>query len=323
MNDQFTRQNFLTAAFLKSSASLILLAGFFLSLNFTVRAAAFPEQTFVSVRGTDAGDCSDVNHPCRTVQYAIDQTFSSSIVTIIESGVYDPFTIKTSVTVEAVAGVSATVLTLAGPGVLIDIDPNSTTFGEVTLRGLSFKSRGGTIGVQAVSCRQLMVENCTFYAFPLQSLLYEAGAATNTVPNNIFVTDSRFLSGTSGLEIGTTNNALFRKAVVENCHFKGVGMTIKGNTKANVNNSLASGSVGFRAFGNAGFVTEMNLEKCVATAGSNGVATFGTGALIRLSNSTVTNNIQTGVQGNVISRGNNTVEGNTVNGNFAGTYLAK
>ena len=318
MNDQFTQQNFLKTTFIKTFASVILLAG----ITLTAQAASFPEQTFVSVNGADSGDCSAVNSPCRTVQYAIEQTFSSSIVTIIQSGVYDPFTIKTSVTVEATAGVSATILTLAGPAVLIDIDPNSFQFGEVTLRGLSFKSRGGIVGVQAASVKNLMVENCTFYAFPLQSLLYEAGASTPTGLNTIFVTDSRFLSGSAGLEIGTTNNALFRKAVIENCQFKGAGMTIKGNTKASVNNSMSNGAVGFRAFGNAGFVTEMNIEKCVASASSSGVATFGVGALIRLSNSTVTNT-QVGIQGNVISRGNNTVEGNTNNGNFAGTYLAK
>lgn len=319
MNYLFTQQIFLKTICLKTFASLILLAG----ITLAIQAAGFPEQAFVSVSGTDSGDCSAVNSPCRTVQYAIDQTFSSSIVTIIQSGVYDPFTIKTSVTVETATRVSATILTLAGPAVLIDIDPNSLQFGEVTLRGLSFKSRGGTVGVQAASVKHLMVENCTFYAFSAQSLLYEAGATTSTGDNVLYVTDSRFLSGTSGLEIGTTGNALFRRAVIENCQFKGAGMTIKGNAKATVNNSLATGAVGFRAFGNAGFVTEMNIEKCVATAGPNGVATFGVGALIRLSNSTVTGNSQTGIQGNVISRGNNTVEGNTNNGNFAGTYLAK
>lgn len=256
------------------------------------------------------------------MQYAIDQTFSSSIVTIIQSGVYDPFTIKTSVTVETASGVSATILTLSGPAVLINIDPASTTFGDVILRGLSFKSRGGNIGVQASSCRRLLVENCLFYAFPSQSLLYEAGT-TSTAENTLFVSDSNFIAGTLGLEIGTTNNALFRKAIIENCQFKGAGMTIRGNTKANVNNSMSNGSVGFRAFGDVGFVTEMTLERCVATSGSNGVRTFGTGALIRMSNSTVTNHTQTGIAGNVLSRGNNTVEGNTINGNFAGTYLAK
>ncbi len=315
-----TQQNRLTSAFLKFIAACFLLAG----ISFSTKAAAFPEQTFVSGHGNDIGDCSDENSPCRTVQYAIDQTFSSSIVTIVESGVYAPFTIKTSVTVEAASGVSATILTLSGPAVTVNIDPASPTFGEVILRGLTFKGRGGNIGVQAVSCKHLYVEKCTFLPFPAQALLYEAGAATSTGDNIVFVTDSYFLSGSVGLEIGTTGNTLFRRAVIENCQFKAASLTIRGNTNATVSNSVSSGAVGFRAFGDAGFTTEMNIERCVAATGSNGVRTVGTvGALIRLSNSIVTGNTQNGIGGNVISRGNNTVEGNTINGSFAGTYLAK
>ena len=316
-----TQQNRLTAAFLKFIAACFLLAGITLTFSLTTKAAAFPEQTFVSGHGTDVGDCSDVSNPCKTVQYAIDQIFSSSIVTIVESGVYAPFTIKTSVTVEAASGVSATILTTSGPAVVINIDPASSTFGEVILRGLTFKSRGGNIGVQSISCRHLYVEKCAFLPFPAQSLLYEAGATTSTGDNVVFVTDSHFLSGSVGLEIGTTSNSLFRRAVIENCQFKAASLTIRGNTNAAVSNSLGSG---FRAFGDAGFVTEMNIERCVAANGSNGVRAVGTaGALIRLSNSTVTGNSQNGIGGNVISRGNNTVEGNTINGSFAGTYLAK
>lgn len=318
-----TQQNRLTAAFLKFIAACFLLAGITLSFSLTTKAAAFPDQTFVSGHGTDVGDCSDVSNPCKTVQYAIDQTFSSSIVTIVESGVYAPFTIKTSVTVEAVSGVSATILTTSGPAVTISIDPASSTFGSVVLRGLSFKSRGGNIGVHALSCRNLVVENCTFYVFPAQSLLYEAGSSLSNGDNILFVTDSRFIAGSSGLEIGTTANSLFRKAVVDNCEFKTTGLTVRGNTNATVSNSVSSAAVGFRSFGDAGFTNEMNIDRCVASNGSNGVRTFGTGALIRLSNSTVTGNAQNGVGGNVISRGNNTVEGNTINGSFAGTYLAK
>ena len=315
-----TRQNRLSSSFLKLIAACFLLAG----ISLSTKAAGFPEQTFVSGHGNDVGDCSDVNSPCRTVQYAIDQTFSSSIVTIVESGVYAPFTIKTSVTVETASGVSATILTTSGPAVTISIDPASSTFGEVILRGLTFKSRGGNIGVQAASCRHLYVENCTFYAFPAQSLLYEAGTSVNTGDNVLFVTDSRFIAGTSGLEIGTTGNSLFRKALIDNCQFKSTGLTVRGNTNATVSNSVSRAAVGFRAFGDTGFTNELNIERCVASNGSNGVRTIGTvGALIRLSNSTVTGNSQNGIGGNVISRGNNTVEGNTINGSFAGTYLAK
>ena len=63
------------------------------------------------------------------------------------------------------------------------------------------------------------------------------------------------------------------------------------------------------------------------TNNNNGIASQGTGSLARVSNSTVTDNTL-GIgsfapgPGSILSRGNNTVAGNTSNGSFTGSFLA-
>ena len=42
---------------------------------------------YVAPTGTDSGDCTDSGHPCRTVQYAVDQAGESSTIKVA-SGVY-------------------------------------------------------------------------------------------------------------------------------------------------------------------------------------------------------------------------------------------
>jgi hypothetical protein len=74
----------------------------------------------------------------------------------------------------------------------------------------------------------------------------------------------------------------------------------------------------------------MNLENCVVTG--NGIGIFATGgiaggaAIARVSNSTITGNgagVRATEGGSILSRLNNTVEGNENNGSFTGTFQAK
>jgi parallel beta-helix repeat protein len=68
---------------------------------------------------------------------------------------------------------------------------------------------------------------------------------------------------------------------------------------------------------------ELNIESCVAANNAIGISCVGS-STVRVSNTTVTDN-GTGIDplGNVLSRGNNTVEGNATNGTFTAGYAAK
>ena len=72
---------------------------------------------------------------------------------------------------------------------------------------------------------------------------------------------------------------------------------------------------------------ELNAEGClVANNYYEGLASLTAGTVLRVSNCTVTDN-DTGlfadVTSSLLSRSNNTVEGNGTDGSFTGTYSAK
>jgi hypothetical protein len=103
------------------------------------------------------------------------------------------------------------------------------------------------------------------------------------------------------------------------------------SAKVAVSNSIASGNgSGFIAFANT-VAAELSLETCVAFNNDVGVrvAIVSTGtAVVRLSNSTVPDNqtglLNDGLPAALLSRGNNTVEGNVNNtSGVIGSYSAK
>jgi hypothetical protein len=112
-----------------------------------------------------------------------------------------------------------------------------------------------------------------------------------------------------------------------------IGLIAQDEAKVTVRNSIASdNAAGFDANSTGAAVVELNIESCVASNnGSTGVQvqSLSTGvAIARVSNSTVTDNgigrRTFGAPALLLSRGNNTVEGNP-NGDApgAGSYTAR
>src|SRR5437016_1759335 len=64
-------------------------------------------RVFVSVNGTDAGDCSNVNSPCRTLDFAIAAVNAGGEVIVVATGSYGGATITKSVKIDAPTGVVA------------------------------------------------------------------------------------------------------------------------------------------------------------------------------------------------------------------------
>jgi Right handed beta helix region len=93
-----------------------------------------------------------------------------------------------------------------------------------------------------------------------------------------------------------------------------------GDSRVTINGSISAGnSFGFIGEG------ELNLERCVAANNSTAGIQAGTDAVMRVSNSTIVDNqigLSAPTNGQLLSRGNNTVEGNASNGAFTGTFPA-
>jgi hypothetical protein len=92
------------------------------------------------------------------------------------------------------------------------------------------------------------------------------------------------------------------------------------SAKATIKDSAASGNTVAGLYAGEG---ELNAEGCLVANNDTGLeSTVGT---VRASNCTVTDNT-TGLVvaiGSLLSRSNNTVEGNGTDGTFTGTYLAQ
>ena len=150
-------------------------------------------------------------------------------------------------------------------------------------------------------------------------------------PGTLEVKDSIFRNNTNAISVTGTAVAAIDEVRLEGS--SGRGVIAQDGSKVTVRNSLASdsGDAGFKALSQTSAGAELNIESCVASDNSSGVVaqSNSTGvATVRISNSTVTHNgtglVNQGSPAILVSRVNNTVEGNTNNtSGTIGSYAAK
>jgi hypothetical protein len=278
-------------------------------------ALAIVARVFVSVNGNDSNVCSNVATPCRTFAGGILQVNVGGEVIVLDSGSYGGTTITNAVTLNVPPGVIAFT---AQP--LVVNAPGAT----VVLRGLTIDGAGASAnGINVVSVGTLHVESCVITGFTGGDAGHGNGVFFGSA-GNLFVKDA-IVRGNGFVGIFVAPASGTAKASIEHCRLEGnaFGLDSYTNAATTVRDSVASGNV------NEGFLAEhggeLNIESCVAA--NNGIGILSgvvPAALVRVSNTTVTDNA-TGLfaSGSLLSRSNNTVEGNGTDGTFSGTYLAK
>jgi hypothetical protein len=274
------------------------------------------QRTFVSGLGNDGNPCTRPA-PCRTFQTAINATAPGGEVIALDSDQYGSITIGTSITVEAPLGVYAA----AEPGIQVSAGPADT----VVLRGLTVTRTNVLNGINFFSGGALHVESCT-----IRSTQQSDNAAIDVVGGRkLYVNDSLLSDNLVGIVVGAESGTEFIS--VYKTHFVGnsVGLWCI-DAKCGISRSVISGSTALAA---GTFVptavSEINAENCLLANG-NGVDTNGQNGgtiTVRISNSTVTDGV-TGLRQDsgttVLSRGNNTIEGNVNNTvGTIGSYTAK
>jgi len=283
-------------------------------------------RTFVSVNGKDNSTCDVPDKACRDIQAGITKVQAGGEVVILTSGSYQPFTINKAVTVTAAPGEYIGISVFSGHGAVINANLNDS----VTLRGLTFNWVGGNNnnGIEFNAGGMLHVESCVVNGFPGAGILA-------SIPSKIFIKDTTVRNGSnfSGITVGASSGVIV--ASIEHCRIEGlaggIGILAGDNSRVTVRDTVSSGNgTGFQADPQAPSATvEMNMENCVA-ANNSFAGIFADGSpgssIIRVSNTTVTTNnlgLTTNPGGSILTRGNNTVEGNINNGSFTGTFLAK
>jgi hypothetical protein len=285
------------------------------------------QRTFVSAAGIDGNPCSR-GAPCRNFAAALSQTDSGGEVVVLDSAGYGAFTITQSVSIVAPPGVYAGVSVFSGNG----IDVNTGSGAIVTLRGLTVNDQGSAgNGISFGNQGTLYVENCVVNGFNNSGGFGGAsGLIFAPVGNSsaLDVKDSTFTGNFNGIQVLAAN------AAIEHVRLEGnnIGLLAAASSIVAIRNSLAANNFeGLKATAASSANAELDIESCIASNNINGVAALSpsTGvATVRVSNSTVTANVaglvNNGSPAVLLSRTNNTVEGN--NQDFSGTigsYTAK
>ena len=276
-------------------------------------------RTFVSGLGNDANPGTR-EQPKRTFASALTVTDTGGEIIALDSAGYasSTLTIDKAISIIAPPGVYAGVKV---PAFATGIFVNATAAGMVTLRGLTIT--GGAVGIEFYSAKAFYLENCTIKGVAGDGF-FSGGAGS------VFMKDTSITGCTErGIYIATPSIRLSADNV--RLEKNKTGMDINTGSDAWISHSVISGNTnwGVRATASSsGTVTEVALEECAITGNGTGLQPDnGTGtAIIRASNLTVSGNTNLGLAsccGSLLSRGNNTVEGNGTNGSFSGSFAAK
>ena len=301
-----------------ASSAIRLALGAFLFVALFVSASEAQQRTFVSGLGNDSNQCSRIA-PCRTFTQAISVTNAGGEVVVLDSAGYGAFAITKAVTVQAPPGVYAGISVFSGDGISINGGGTDSVF----LRGLTVNDQGSSgNGISFNTGGTLHVESCVLNGFASGRGLSINGVGTLELKDSI--------ARGNGIGVVLVGSST---AAIDNVRLEGnlLGLQAEDGSKVTVSNSLASNNdSGFQALSHGSDV-QLNIEGCiVSNNASDGIVAESmhiTGvATVRVSNSTVTDN-GVGFDNHssiLLSRGNNTLEGNsTATNGTIGSYTAK
>lgn len=158
--------------------------------------------SFVSVKGTNSGNCSLPTAPCRTFAYALGQTTAGGEIRALDAGNYVPTSIKKSITISGPPG-AGILRTSAGNAIYIGAGASDV----VTLDGLTLNgfNKTATTGVRVNSASRVVIRNCAIRNFSAQGILFLPTVATKFLIENSLITNN----GNSGvyLDSGSATGA--------------------------------------------------------------------------------------------------------------------
>ena len=314
---------------MKTPSALRLASACWALVAMVATAEAQPVR-FVATTGSDANPCTRIL-PCRTLQRGVLEVPVGGEVQILDSGEYDLVYISRSVTISA-DGVSATIAAAGAGEVAVIINKSNAV---VTLRNLMLTGGGtGGRGIVVADARAVSIDGCQIERFTSD------GVQLTNLATDVFVANSVSRSnGGRGLFFQGISGAKLR---IENSRFEAnatQGVQVAGPVETSITNSImaANGSHGFSQSGgrgNAGLTTsaqnagggfvvgsgQLTLEDSWANGNASVGLGVSAGAIGRISSSAFTNNgVGISNAGQVQTRGNNTLAGNTTP--FAGNPL--
>jgi hypothetical protein len=313
----------------KLRLTLNALASIAFVLSLTAIAQGQATRTWVSAGGNDFNPCSRTA-PCQTFNGAISKTAKNGEINCLDPGTYGTVTINKSLTIDC-EDTQGTILAPFTNGITVNLGPAvaNDPLRIVRLRGLTINGIGnGLRGILVSSGNTapvvLHVEQVVIDGFTADGILFNAEGGEVLVRNSLIQNCSQ-----RGLMVDSSNTAAIVHTTLESSTFAHNQQGIRGETAArisayncNISNNSLNGVVAFTADTSQ---AEINVYRCVIASNKQwGVIAsadpgFGA-AIIRLDGNHIVNNFgvsgAAGVQiltnGQVFSRGNNTISGNPV-----------
>jgi hypothetical protein len=306
----------------KFTPSLMILVTLLSAPLYATPAAAGAARTFVSPTGSDSNLCTLVA-PCRFLQAALLQTNPGGEIAVLGTAGYNngaTVNINQAVSIVNPGGYEAGIAVPSGGiGIVISAGTNDA----VSLRGLTIEGGGvGAVGIVFHTGASLTVGNCVIRHMNNDGINFFSNTATSslTVSNSLLADNNVY-----GIFLQPTGSAtaVFNRVEVNNN--AGYGIVVDGNQSAGTNtinatvsDSVAAGNnVGFVSFSQSGQApTSVMVSHSVAANNGSGVGASGTGATLRLANSTLTGNTNgwQAIGGGVVdSYGDNYIDGNAGN----------
>jgi hypothetical protein len=306
-------------------------------------ASAQSARTWVSGVGDDANPCSRTA-PCQTFATAIQRTNPGGEIDCLDSGGFGRVIISHAVSIIC-DGVGSGGITMGAQGDSIDVEAGPSDV--VVLSGLDLEGAGvGIDGVDFMTGQALYVRNCVIRDFTQSGITFgETSNAPvplvlhvdNTTIENTASNAFNMLPTPSGIMVSPGPNAVHmtinRSQIVGNTY----GIVVEGSSAAGmvsgvVRDSLVSdnsdnGISLADTTGSGAKVILMVDNVAVIDNGANGLAASGANMGMRVRNSAISGNgggVNETNSGNIVSYGNNSLNGNSGNdGAFSGALAQK
>lgn len=265
-------------------------------------------RVLLSSEGKDDSNCGE-KKPCRTLQAAFAKVAAGGEVVFADSGPFAGTAITKSMTITAVAGVTA--IHLQWPGLSITADPADA----VLLRDLDLKGDSGVIGIQILTARSLHLDRCVFSGFGIA--IGATGGVTGGMPGGtVTATHSTFRNNQTAIDAQTSTLDAVSRVALSDCSFEsnGIGVAVTNNASATATRCMFSDNdTALLAHPGAGNKARLQIDQCQISNNNTGVManTNGGDSLTTLASSTISGN-RTGVAiyGVLQSLGNNMISGN-------------
>lgn len=277
-------------------------------------AAAAPD-TWVSATGADSGNCAAAA-PCRTLQYALSQTRKGGVIAVRSSGSFDGVRINNKWVTIVADGVVAILRTAASCGAVVCINS-----GNVTLRGLIIDPMGrGVDGIVVSNVGMLHVSRSTIRQ---TGTGIRSNGTSAPFYGEIDIDNSTITESEQAIKIVTKQHAklsLVRTRIHDNADGISLINAGAGTIVASIADSLIAGQGGYgiHAVGPAQTsgappAVGVTVDRTAVLDNGIGVAAAGSGARVRIGNSTITGNavaLRSIGGGAIPSYGTNKLDGN-------------